>query len=82
MYEFMAVLAGIPVGLLARQLSGQQLRIAALIVMSLVVGFTVSALAGELSESILFGFFDALQCAAGAAVTWALVSRYRTNTMR
>jgi hypothetical protein len=81
-YEFLAILAGIPVGFLIRQIEQPRLRWASLLVISLVAGFMVSALAGELAESIGFGFFDALQVAAGAAVTWALVSRYRTNTMR
>ncbi|MFL5758845.1 MAG: hypothetical protein ACJ789_03855 [Thermomicrobiales bacterium] len=82
MFEFLAILAGIPVGLMAHQFANQRWRVASLLVLSLVIGFTVAAVAGELAANIGFGFFDALQCAAGAAVTWALVARYRTNTMR
>jgi hypothetical protein len=81
-YEFIAILAGIPVGFLIRQIDQPRLRWASLVVISLVAGFMVSALAGELADSIGFAFFDALQVAAGAAVTYVLVSRYRTNTLR
>jgi hypothetical protein len=58
MYEFVAILAGVPVALLVRQIDNQRLRADAVIALSLAIGFAVAALAGELSENIGFGFFS------------------------
>jgi hypothetical protein len=82
MYEFVAILAGVPVALLVRQIDNQRLRIGAVIALSLVIGFAVAALAGELSENIGFAFFDALQVAACAVVTLYVLARFKIGAMR
>jgi hypothetical protein len=82
MYEFVAILAGVPVAMLVRQIDNQRMRIGAVIALSLVIGFAVAGLAGELAENIGFGFFDALQVAAGAMVTIVVMARLRIGTLR
>jgi hypothetical protein len=82
MYEFVAILAGVPVALLVRQIDNQRLRVGAVVALSMVIGFAVAALAGELSENIGFGFFDALQVAAGAVVTLFVLVRFKIGAMR
>jgi hypothetical protein len=82
MWEFIAILFGVPVAFLVREIDNQRLRYGGLIALSLVVGFGVAELAGELAESIGFGFFDALQCAAGAAVTLYVLARYQVRKLR
>jgi uncharacterized membrane protein len=77
-----AILAGVPVALLVRQIDNERLRAGAIIALSLVIGFAVVALAGELSENIGFGFFDAVQAAAGAVVTLVVMTRFRIGAMR
>ena len=82
LWEFVAIFLGVPVALLVRQIDNQRLRGAALVAVSLVIGISVATLAGELSESIAFGFFDALQCAVAAAVTLVVMARLRTGALR
>jgi hypothetical protein len=82
LWEFVAIFLGVPVALLVRQIDNQRRRYGALVALSLVVGFAVSALAGELSESIGFAFFDALQCAAGAGVSLYVMARFKIGEMR
>jgi hypothetical protein len=82
MYEFVAILAGVPVALLVRQIDNQRMRGGAVIALSLVIGFAVAALAGELSENIGFGFFDALQVAAGTVVTLYVLARFKIGSLR
>jgi hypothetical protein len=79
LWEFVAIFFGVPVALLVREIDNQRLRVGALIGLSLVIGFGVSALAGELSESIAFGFLDSLQCAVAAGVTLYLLARYKVG---
>jgi hypothetical protein len=82
LWEFAAIFLGVPVALLVRQIDNQRLRYGALAALSLAVGFAVSAAAGELSKSIGFGFFDALQCAAGAGVTIWVMARFKIGQTR
>ena len=82
LWEFVAIILGVPVALLVRQIDNQRLRYGALAALSLAVGFVVSALAGELSKSIGFAFFDALQCAVGAVVTIWVMARFKIGQTR
>jgi len=82
LWEFVAIFLGVPVALLVSRIDNRRLRYGALVAASLVVGFAVSAAAGELAENIGFGFFDALQCAAGAGVTLWVMARYKIGQTR
>jgi hypothetical protein len=80
MYEFLAILVGLLVGLVVWQIERPRLRIVAIIVAGVILGPLVSAMAGELAESWAFAVLDAAQVMAGAVVALAVVTRLRTGT--
>ena len=51
MYEILAIVAGVVIGLIAARLSSTPLKIAAIITGSVAVGVIVSSISGELSIS-------------------------------
>jgi hypothetical protein len=82
MYEFLAILVGLLVGLVVWQIERPRLRIVAIVVAGMILGPLVSAMAGELAASWAFAVLDAAQVMAGAVVALAVVTRLRTGTFR
>jgi hypothetical protein len=80
MYEFLAILVGLLVGLVVWQIERPRLRIVAIVLAGVILGPLVSAMAGELAESWAFAVLDAAQVMAGAVVALAVVTRLRTGT--
>ncbi|MGH2530937.1 MAG: hypothetical protein ACRDJW_01405 [Thermomicrobiales bacterium] len=74
-YEFLALLSGVLVGLVAWQVHRARMRVAAVSSMSLAVGVLVATISGEIMESWAFALLATVQVAIAAAVTMALLAR-------
>jgi hypothetical protein len=61
-YEILAIVAGVVIGLIAARLSSTALKIATIIMGSVAVGAIVSSISGELSISWGFLVFDIRRC--------------------
>ena len=70
MYEALPVMGGLLTGLVVSMLVGRQLRWAAMIVLSVVIGIAASTVSGELGVSWGFVIFDILQVFGSA---WILL---------
>jgi uncharacterized protein YacL len=78
-YEILAILAGVVIGLIAARLSSTPLKIAAIITGSVAVGVIVSSISGELSMSWGFLVFDIGQVVVAAAVAMTLSTVWRSR---
>jgi hypothetical protein len=78
-YEILAIVAGVVIGLIAARLSSTPLKIAAIITGSVAVGVIVSSISGELSISWGFLVFDIGQVLIAAAVTMTLSALWRNR---
>jgi hypothetical protein len=78
-YEILAILAGVVIGLIAARLSSTPLKIAAIITGSVAVGVIVSSISGELSMSWGFLVFDIGQVLIAAAVAMPLSAVWRSR---
>ena len=72
MYEILAIVAGVVIGLIAQRLPSIQLKIAMIVVGSVAVGAIVSSISGELSISWGFLVFDIGQVLIAAVVAMVL----------
>ena len=79
MYEILAIVAGVVIGLIAARLSSTPLKIAAIITGSVAVGAIVSSISGELSISWGFLVFDIGQVLIAAAVAMTLSAVWRSR---
>ena len=79
MYEILAIVAGVVIGLIAVRLSSTPLKIAAIITGSVAVGVIVSSISGELSMSWGFLVFDIGQVLIAAAVAMTLSAVWRSR---
>lgn len=61
MYEALPVMGGLLTGLVVSMLNGRQLRGAAMIALSVVIGFAAATVSGEIGISWGFVVFDILQ---------------------
>lgn len=68
MYEVIPAVAGVAAGLIAMRWFSGRARIAVLIALSIVFGFTASLITGELALSASFVAVDASQVLLGALV--------------
>jgi hypothetical protein len=78
-YEILAIVAGVVIGLIATRLSSTPLKIAAIITGSVAVGVIVSSISGELSMSWGFLVFDIGQVVVAAAVAMTLSTVWRSR---
>jgi hypothetical protein len=78
-YEVLAIVAGVAIGLIAGRLSSTPLKIAAIIAGSIAVGTIVSSISGELSISWGFLVFDIGQVLIAAAVAMTLSALWRSR---
>jgi uncharacterized protein YacL len=78
-YEILAIVAGVVIGLIAARLSSIPLKIAAIITGSVAVGVIVSSISGELSMSWGFLVFDIGQVVVAAAVAMTLSTVWRSR---
>jgi hypothetical protein len=81
-YEILAIVAGVVIGLIAARLSSTPLKIAAIITGSVAVGVIVSSVSGELSISWGFLVFDIGQVLIAAAVAVVLSSLWQHQRSR
>jgi hypothetical protein len=81
-YEILAIVAGVVIGLIAARLSSTTLKIAAIITGSVAVGVIVSSISGELSISWGFLVFDIGQVLIAAAVAVVLSSLWQHQRSR
>jgi hypothetical protein len=81
-YEILAIVAGVVIGLIAARLSSTPLKIAAIITGSVAVGVIVSSISGELSISWGFLVFDIGQVLIAAAVAVVLSSLWQHQRSR
>ena len=72
MYEILAIMAGVVIGLIAQRLPSLLLKIATIVAGSVAVGAIVSSISGELSISWGFLVFDIGQVLTAAAVAVVL----------
>lgn len=81
MYEALPVMGGLLTGLVVSMLVGRQLRWAALIALSVVIGFAAATVSGEIGVSWAFVAFDVVQVFASAWLLLFAVSylRQRVN---
>ena len=79
MYEILAIVAGVVIGLIAARLASTPLKIAAIITGSVAVGVIVSSISGELSISWGFLVFDIGQVLIAAAVAMTLGAVWRSR---
>lgn len=79
MYEILAIVAGVVIGLIAARLSSTALKIATIIMGSVAVGAIVSSISGELSISWGFLVFDIGQVLIAAAVAMTLSAVWRNR---
>ena len=79
MYEILAIVAGVVIGLIAARLSSTALKIATIIMGSVAVGAIVSSISGELSISWGFLVFDIGQVLIAAAVAMTLSAVWRSR---
>ena len=79
MYEILAIVAGVVVGLIAARLTSTPLKIAAIITGSVAVGVIVSSISGELSISWGFLVFDIGQVLIAVAMTMVLSALWRSR---
>ena len=75
MYEVLAIGAGVVLGLTAHNIAATQVKVATLILGSVIIGAMAALVSGELLESWAYLIFDVVQVllAAGAtvvALTW------------
>ncbi|MGI8644311.1 MAG: hypothetical protein ACR2LS_09385 [Thermomicrobiales bacterium] len=80
MQELFPVVSGIIAAVLTRQMVEPRTRLAALIAVSLVVGFLASMLSGELVISRGFIWVDALIVLAAASVTTVALTAWTRRT--
>jgi hypothetical protein len=78
-YEILAILAGVLIGLTAERLTSTPLKIAAITAGSVAVGAIVSSISGELSISWGFLVFDIGQVLIAAAITMVLSALWRSR---
>jgi hypothetical protein len=78
-YEILAIVAGVLIGLIAARLSSIPLKIAAIVTGSVAVGAIVSSISGELSISWGFLVFDIGQVVIAAAVAMTLSAVWRNR---
>jgi hypothetical protein len=78
-YEILAIVAGVVIGLIAARLSSTALKIATIIMGSVAVGAIVSSFSGELSISWGFLVFDIGQVLIAAAVAMTLSAVWRNR---
>jgi hypothetical protein len=78
-YEILAIVAGVLIGLIAARLSSIPLKIAAIVTGSVAVGAIVSSISGELSISWGFLVFDIGQVLIAAAVAMTLSAVWRNR---
>jgi hypothetical protein len=78
-YEILAIVAGVVIGLIAARLSSTALKIATIIMGSVAVGAIVSSISGELSISWGFLVFDIGQVLIAAAVAMTLSAVWRNR---
>jgi hypothetical protein len=78
-YEILAIVAGVVIGLIAVRLSSTPLKIATIITGSVAVGVIVSSISGELSISWGFLVFDIGQVLIAAAVAMTLSAVWRSR---
>lgn len=79
MYEILAIVAGVIIGMIAVRLSSTLLKIGAIITGSVAVGVIVSSISGELSLSWGFLVFDIGQVLIAAAVAMTLSAVWRSR---
>ena len=72
MYEILAIVAGVVIGLIAQRLPSTQLKIATIVTGSVAVGAIASSISGELSISWGFLVFDIGQVLLAATVAMVL----------
>ena len=77
MHEVFPIASGIAVAVLTQRLTAPRLRLAALVVLSLLVGFLASLISGELTLSWGFIWVDALLVLFAAGVTLALTTAWQ-----
>ncbi|MEZ4615534.1 MAG: hypothetical protein R2867_08475 [Caldilineaceae bacterium] len=80
MFEFVPLLSGIVLGLLIYQLQGRVTKGIVIVLLSLLIGYGVSALSGELALSWLYLVFDMSQTLFAAVVTQFLLARRQRHT--
>jgi hypothetical protein len=78
-YEILAIVAGVVIGLIVAHLSSTALKIATIIMGSVAVGAIVSSISGELSISWGFLVFDIGQVLIAAAVAMTLSAVWRNR---
>jgi hypothetical protein len=78
-YEILAIVAGVVIGLIVARLSSTALKIATIIMGSVAVGAIVSSISGELSISWGFLVFDIGQVLIAAAVAMTLSAVWRNR---
>ncbi len=76
MYEFIALLAGVGLGLAVQPLPRRPAWIAGAIG-AIVIGVSVAAISGELAESWAFALFDTAQAGVAAFLTAYLALAWR-----
>jgi hypothetical protein len=79
-YEVLALLAGVIIGLIAQHLHSIQLKSAVVTVGSVVVGAIVSFISGELAVSWAYLVFDMAQVLIAAGVTMVLGAWWRRRS--
>jgi hypothetical protein len=81
-YELLAIGAGVVVGVAAQNLATIQLKVATLVLGSLVVGAIVAFISGELFESWAYLAFDFAQALLAAGVTVIVFTWWKQRASR
>ena len=74
MGELFPVVAGVCIGLIMQRLTTSRMRITALVVLSILAGFTASYISGELFVSWDFLLFDIPLVFIAAVATWLVLA--------
>jgi hypothetical protein len=82
MYEVFAIAAGVVLGFAAQKTPNTRLRVAVLVLGSLIVGAIASIISGELLVSWAYLAFDAIQVLLASCATVVLVAAWRRRTTR
>jgi hypothetical protein len=78
-YEFLAVLSGVLVGVVVWQVHRARMRAAAVVAMSLAIGVLVTTISGEIMDHWAYALLAAAQVAAAAAITLAVLTKVRLH---
>src|SRR5215203_4891898 len=82
MYEIFAIAAGAVIGLASQKTASTHLKVAVVVLGSVIVGAIASIISGELLISSAYLVFDALQVLLASCATAVLVTAWRRRATR